>query len=519
MLAVVLALYANTLWDGFTFDDFHYVLDNPTVTTFSLKGLFAPAKLEERLRFFRPLTFATYQLNWAFTRARPWSYHLFNAILHALVCLLLYLVLRRLLTGIAGEALIAWVAAGLFAVHPIHAEAVASVVGRSELLAAVFLLTAWLLHLREQTLPELACFALAMLAKESAVAYLPLVFLGDFARGKLRPVWRYAAIAAVTVGYVALFWMMHGRQFAERNVTFLTNPLAGLPPGLRIANAVCIAWKYIELLSFPATLSCDYSFNAIPVYATARHLAPAILAAVLVLLAWFWALWTRRTAWALAGTIYFAAFAATSNILVPTGTILGERLAYLPSAGFCLFVALLWNKWQRYHPKLAYAILGVVLVLFASRTALRNRDWRDNLTLFSAGVRAVPDSAKLHDALGGEYLNRGQKDAAMEQLRAAVAIYPLYPQELRAAGVPEESFRFLNVAVEHRKRGQNDDALFFLNLAIAKSPNFSFAWSNRAFIYFERGDAKQAREEALTALRLDPTNPQARYLLSQLAAR
>jgi tetratricopeptide (TPR) repeat protein len=518
LLAVAFIVYGNTFWNDFTFDDFAYVLNNPRVTDLSVRALFEPAKAEEGLRFFRPLTFATYELNWAFAGPHALTYHLFNVVLHATVSLLLYFVLRRLLEGMEGEATIAWVAALLFAVHPIHTEAVASIVGRSELLAAAFLLAAWLLHLRDKSVPSMICLALAMLSKESAVAYLPLVLAGDFARGRMKPFSRYASITAVTVAYVILFWIMHGRQFGERNVLFLNNPLLSLPVGLRIVNALRVAWKYLGLLFYPAALSCNYSFNAIPIYANWRHTAPAVLAALIVLALWIWALWTRRSAWFLAGAIYFAGVVTTSNILVPTGTIMGERLAYFPSAGFCLLVALLWTKLARHQQKLGWAVLAIVLILFTWRTILRNHDWRDNFSLFSSAVQAVPQSAKMHDALGGEYLHRGQTDVAMAELRTGLSIYPQFPEELKTSGVTEEDFRLLNVAVEHLKHGDNDDALEFLNLAIANSPRFSLAWSNRAAVHYARGEPALAREDALNALRLDPTNAQAQYLLSLLAA-
>jgi len=518
LFVVALFVYGNTLGNDFTFDDFAYILNNPRVTDLSVRALFEPAKAEEGLRFFRPLTFATFQWNWAAAGAHALSYHLFNIALHAIVSLLLYLVLRKLLEGIEREGTIAWVAALLFAVHPIHTEAVASVVGRSELLAAAFLLAAWLFHLRDQALPALAAFALAMFSKESAVAYLALVLAGDFARGTMKSLSRYAAIAGVAAAYVILFWMMHGRQFGERNVLFLNNPLLSLPVGLRMVNALRVAWKYVALLFYPATLSCNYSFNAIPIYATWRHTMPAAIAALIVLALWFWALWTRRSAWFLAGAIYFAGFVTTANILVPTGTIMGERLVYVPSAGFCLLVALLWRRLTQRQEKLGWIVLGAALILLASRTTLRNRDWRDNFSLFSSAVQAVPQSAKMHDALGGEYLHRGQMDAAMAQLRSGLSIYPQFPEELKASGVTEESFRLLNVAVEHLKHGNNEDALKFLNLTIAHAPGFSLAWSNRAAARYARGEGALAREDSLTALRLDPTNAQAQYLLSLLAS-
>src|SRR6266436_850512 len=188
LLAVAMLVYGNALLNGFTFDDDVYISSNPAVTSPSVKGLFEPSKANN---LFRPVTFASFALNWKVGRDQPFGYHLFNLLLHATVILLLYLVLRTLLDPVPGAATIALATAWLFALHPIHTEAVTSIVGRAELLAAGFLLAAWILHLRNREIAALICFVLALLSKESAVAFLPLVLLGDYVSGKWKPALRY----------------------------------------------------------------------------------------------------------------------------------------------------------------------------------------------------------------------------------------------------------------------------------------------------------------------------------------
>jgi tetratricopeptide (TPR) repeat protein len=403
-------------------------------------------------------------------------------------------------------------------VHPIHTEAVASIVGRSELLAAGFLLAAWLLHLHERPMLALVCFVLALLSKETAVALIPLALVGDYARGKLKPLHRYAWIAGAAVLYIALLWKIQGGQFGSKEINFLDNPLAKLPASLRTLNALRVAWKYVGLQVYPAALSCDYSYNAIHLYASWRHTALAAVAALLVVALWIWTLRTRRDEWFLAGTIYLTGFAVTANILVPTGTIMGERLAYLPSASFCLLGALLWMRLEKHQPRLAWPVLVIVVAALATRTWVRNRDWRDNFSLYSAAVRAVPGSVKMHEALVNEYSKRGEWQAALAEAQTAFRMYPNFPEAMKSSGFHDADFRVVNLAVELMKIGENDDALEFLNGEIANSPRFSLAWSNRAVIRYQRGEITSAREDAQNALRLDPTNIQAQYLLNSLNA-
>ncbi len=537
--AAVLVAYGNSLPNGFTMDDNLYVLDNPMLTSFSVRGLFQPTSYNN---VFRPFTFATFAFNWTVGGNHPFGYHLLNLLLQAAVTLLLFLVIRRLLEAVPQAATIAFVTALLFAVHPIHTEAVASIAGRSELLAAGFLLAAWLLHLHDRPIPALFCFVLAMLSKESAVVFLPLVLAGDYTRGKPKPLHRYGSIAATTAVYLTLLWKVQGGRFGEKSIDFLDNPLAHLPASLRILNALRIAWKYVGLQVYPATLSCDYSYNAILLYTNWRHTIPPALAALFVLALWLWALWVHQRAWVLAGAIYLASFAVIANVLVPTGTIMGERLAYLPSAGFCLLVVLIWIQLENRHRKLAWAVLGILLAALTARTVVRNRDWRDNFSLFSSGAQAVPGSAKMHANLALQYYYRDQVDEASREVQTALRIYPDLPEAIcydalieirrghdrearqlleKAMSMtttenPKYDFMAVNLAVVEMKLGQNEDALKLLDQEIAKLPTLSRAWSNRGVIRYQRGQMAAAQADADMAIRLDPLNVQAQNLLGLL---
>jgi tetratricopeptide (TPR) repeat protein len=517
-----------------------------------VRALFTPHKISN---VFRPVTFATLAWNQAINGGKPFGFHLFNLMLHAAVTWLLYLLLQAILGTSPQAKTSALVAALLFAVHPIHTEAVASVVGRAELLAAGFLLAAWILHLRDREIAALICFLLALLSKESAAAFLALVLAGDFARGEWKPRLRYARIAGVTLLYLGLLWKIQGGHIGQVGISMLDNPLADVPAGWRILNALRVAWKYVGLLIYPATLSCDYSFNQILVILNLRHTLPAAAAAALVVGAWMWAIRKQQRELVLAGGIYMAGFAATANILIPTGTIMAERLAYLPSAGFCLLVALSWtwlrdwvqpgfrlNKdWQR---TFAFAVLAALVGALAVRTVVRNQDWINNLALYSAGVRAAPGSAKMHANLGSQYMDYGQVGLARAEFQAALRIYPDYPDALASYGLleswmgnneaagrmmesalnmsrrdnPNYDFMIVNMAALLIQTGKMDGALELLNREIAESPKYARAWSNRAVIRYKRGETASAAADVDVALRLDPSNTQAQNLVRLLGA-
>jgi Tfp pilus assembly protein PilF len=436
------------------------------------------------------------------------------------------------------------VAALLFAVHPVHTEAVASAVGRAELLAAGFLLAAWIFHLRDRRIMSVLCFVLALLSKESAVAFFPLVVIGDYATKKWKPRVRYAIVAGITALYLGALWKIQGGRFGQANISFLDNPLASLPAGWRILNALRVAWKYAGLHVYPAALSCDYSFNEIPIYRDLLHTLPAALAAAAVLGLWTWAISKRHTGWILAGGIYFAGFATTANILMPTGTIMGERLAYLPSAGFCLLLALGWIWLKDRKRYVAIGLIAIVIAAFGARAVARNRDWKDNFALYSAAVRAAPASAKMHSNLGGRYMERNQIDLARAEFQTALRIDPAYPDALSSYGALELSLgnyqaagallekalnmsarnnpnydsMAVNFAVALARTNHVHAALDLLNREIAESPKFAPAWSVRATIRYKRREIEMAREDAEMALQLDPGDVQTQNLIPILSA-
>jgi len=530
-------VYANTLFNGFAQDDEIYILQNHAVTTFAFRELLAPNYFS---RVFRPLTFLTFAGNWLVSGARPFSYHLANLLLHLLVTLLVYHLLKTLLQSHPEATTMAFASALLFAVHPLHTEAVAAIVGRSELLAAALLLAAWLLHMGKRNLLSVLLFALAMLAKESAIVFLPLVVITDFALRRLKPAVNYVSFAIAATLYLTAYWKLQGGHFSTV-ITFLDNPLVNLPPGLRIMNALRVAWKYAELHVYPAALSCDYSYAAITLYSNWRAVWP-VVATALVLALWIWSIYTPRAPWAVAGAIYVVGFSVTANLLFPIGTIMGERLAYLPSIGFCLAAAILWAYFHRFRPTLAWLFLITVLAALSVRAAVRNRDWRDNFTLYSAAIQVVPGSAKMHNAIASQYAQRGEIEAARAEFQTALRIYPSYPEALESFGLLESNmgreqesrrllesalslaqkgsvnydFAVVNLAAEYVKLGDNDRALKLLDQDILDSPTYARAWANRAVIRYKSGQLASARSDAETALRLDPSNSQAQALLSLL---
>jgi len=535
LCATVAVLYGTTLTNEFARDDFYYIVRNVQVQHAPWRQLIEP---HQNSNVYRPLVFLSYSVNYFTLGMHPAGFHLLNLALHAWVTVMLFFLLKELL----GERLIALVAAWLFAVHPIHTEAVTNVAGRPELMAAGFLLAAWLAHLRGREVAALALFLMAMMSKESAVVLPAMLVIGDYASSRWKPHARYVRMLAMAAAYVGWLWYMQGGRLGRQLIPMIDNPLAGMPAPWRILNALSVAWKYVGLQIYPATLSADYSFNAIPVSRSWVVLLPALLGTLLIAWLWIGAVLRRQGVPIVAGGIYFVAFATTANILIPTGTIMGERLAYLPSAGFCLLTAWIWSRLPLRRRTSALGLLVLIVGAFAMRTVIRNANWRDDLTISQATVEAAPDSVKARNNLGGQYMDRRQPDMAREQYEAGFRIDPDDPDLLASYGLLEyrsgnklEGERMMERALGMSGRdnpnydliatnyaallvegGRPGEALAILDGVIAASPNYARALANRAVIHYKQGQREAARADAESALRVDANNSQAQTVLRLL---
>jgi len=477
---VAVLVHWRALGNGFALDDVRLVESNPAIESLAhVPKLFVTpywSVAGEHYGLYRPLTIASYAFNRAFSGAGPMGFHLVNVLLHAFVAALAWLVLKQTGTHY-GTALFG---ALLFAVLPVHTEAVANIAGRAELLAALFVLAAWLAHRRATDAGPSArrwrlgaawLYFAAILSKEGAVL-APVLFLADDAlRGGEAVPRRFALLARYAIALAAMLALRAlalGVHQAAEDTTPLDNPAAAAGAWPRLLTALWVQLKYALLCLAPGHLVSDYSFNAIPVarsLADPRVLAGCFFVAALVMAA-VWG-WRHSRPIALAALVWIVFFLPTGNLLFPTGTIMAERLAYLPSLGVCLAVGHLGAALAaRERPAatararriLVAALAAAAVSCFAARTWTRIPDWKSNLTLALADVATSPRSAKLQAGAGIFLADAGRFAEAEDHLRRAVAIFPDYAQMHH------------NLAVLLVRRGARDEAEQHLRRAIELAP-------------------------------------------------
>ena len=420
--ACAVVVHVGALWNGFVFDDRYIVVLNPMVHEPSgVWRVFAepywPGNLAGAM--YRPLAVATYALDWMVDGA-AW-FHAVNLLWHAGASVAVAVLADR--WAGRGAALVAGL---LFAVHPVHVEAVANVVGRNELMATLFTLLAVYAAVERRSVGWTAVALVGgILSKENA-AVAPALIGGAWLVG-LRPPpgrQRLAAFAAscvlIGVAYGAVRWAVLHPYAGSQNIA--PQLLGESPVAVRL-TAVAAFTDVARLLVFPLHLQADYS----PAERTTvlSLLDGRFLLGLIVFALWAALIavaWRRRRRLEAYGLGWVAiAYLPVANLAFPHGVVVAERLLYLPSVGFALAAG---AALARLTPRRLAVVVGLIVLAAGIRSALRVPVWRSNATAALSMIEDAPDSYRSWDYAGWEFVWRGQSDRALEAFRRAGAIYP-----------------------------------------------------------------------------------------------
>jgi len=446
-----LLAYSDSFHADFTLDNEFIILHNPVVqaATFSNVDLILQHTYwwpKEQVDLYRPVTTLSYLLNYSVleNQENPFGYHLVNSILHFLNVVLVYLLARRLIHTDWLPELIAMT----WAVHPVLTESVTNIVGRADLLAGAAILGGFLLYLKSTESSgwaRIGCLiglctitTVGVFCKENAVALLGVVIAYEATFWKERKKLRAAAWGCFAIIIPILFFLYERARVLASNPpqppSFLDNPLFGASFLQGRLTALAVMARYIWKLLWPATLSADYSYNQIPLASgTVRDwIAWGVMGAIIVAAVVLY----RRNKTA----FFFVMFAAvvflpTSNLLFNLGTIMAERFLYLPAIAFtaCLVLTIQELSKRAGVRALRPIAIGLIVAAWGIRTYVRNKDWRDELSLAAASVRASPESYKTHTGLA-LWLSRTEPiarniDGAIAEAERALAILKDVPDD------------------------------------------------------------------------------------------
>lgn len=440
--AVLVAL--PSILNGFVYDDVWIVQDREVVHSLHPLGelLAAPFWPEARGGYmWRPTTLFAFAGQWVVGGGSPAVFHAVSVVLYGMVSGLVALLGAWLFAPMVGM-----LAGILFAVHPVHVEVTANVVGQAELLAALGYLVALAAAWERSGSSDKGTRSVLLVAVVAGVAFglgakehvvtIPAALLAVWWRRGTRDGEGFAPVArrewpaliasiVVIVGYLAL-----RARFAHSAMA-----AGDLGPGMshtsmldRAVIMLPVSLEWLRLLFLPFQLSADYS---------PQHLVPdrsfglMHAAAAMTWIAVVVGTWRRRDRWpaAFVGVVMFAAtISVVSNVIVPLEVLLAERLLFLPSVGWALAIggflgaARFRNASVRRHVTTVAA--ATVVLAFAVRSVGRAGVWRTNEVFFRQLLHDAPDSFRAHWVSGALAFERGDSAIGEREMLTAVRLYP-----------------------------------------------------------------------------------------------
>lgn len=507
--------FAGILSNGFVYDDVPQTLHNPFVSnphlwkriltgsTWSFAGLGGD--------YYRPLQQFSYWLVYRVAGADAAVFHLLQLVFYSAAVWAVYRLGRELL----GSDLAAFLGALLWALHPLHVEAVAWISALPDVGAGLFYVVGfWLyLHAEKRTEHRWAGHALAALAffaalsfKEMALSF-PLVLVAAaifFPREEswLNRVARFTPYAVVLGAYVAIRYAAVGRLAPSGRPWDVTATVATTALGLLGQNTKLFFW--------PAHLS---GFRGFDPGASLRSPWPwAVLLAVLV------ALWFRKRQPVLGFLIVWwpLALAPCLDYRQLSWPLVSDRFSFIPSVGLCLALAFLAVVWlpQRTSAAAVYRFalpaLALVALLWGAKTTRAIPHWRDNQTLMRHATRQAPDSPFVHLEKAWELQYRTHDlDGAAREFETALRLNkasfrPVFNLTYNA---------YLGLGHIALERGRREEAKQYFEKAIRFWPQMSSAYHSLGALYFTEGDYAHAAEIFRQAVGKDPQDLMGRFYL------
>ncbi|XP_036921691.1 protein O-mannosyl-transferase TMTC4 isoform X3 [Sturnira hondurensis] len=511
---ISLVCFARSYDGDFVFDDSEAIVNNKDLQAETPLGDlwhhdFWGSRLSSNTshKSYRPLTVLTFRINYYLSGGfHPMSFHMVNILLHSGISVLMVDVFSVLFGGLQysskGRRLnlaprSSLLAALLFAVHPVHTECVAGVVGRADLLGALFFLLSFLGYckaFRESNkegpystfwvLLSILLGAMAMLCKEQGITVL---------------------------GLNAVFDIL---VISKLNVLEIVQKVLHKDKLLQAVNYNYYYSLNAWLLLCPWWLCFDWSMGCIPLIKSVGDWRVIALAAL-----WFCLIGLMRQALCsedshkrrvlmLGLGFLIIPFLPASNLFFRVGFVVAERVLYLPSAGYCILLTFGFGALSKHtkKKKLITALVLGILFINTLRCMIRSGEWRNEEKLFQSALSVCPLNAKVHYNVGKNLADKGNQTAAIRYYREAVRLNPKYVHAMNNLG---------NILKE---RNELQEAEELLSLAVQIQPDFAAAWMNLGIVQNSLKQFKAAERSYRTAIKHRRKYPDCYYNLGRLYA-
>ena len=421
-------IYGNSLLNDYALDDAIVITKNQftkkgfdgipdLLTNEGFTGFFGKKKDLVAGGRYRPLSLVTFAIEYQFFGQNPFISHLINIILYILTTILLF----NILVYFFKESFkkhkyinIPFIASLLFLAHPIHTEVVANIKGRDEIMTVLGSLGALYYTLRYLDTDKIKYLVfssivlfLGLMSKENAITFLAVIPLSVyyFTNHSLkRNFIALLPLIAVSVIYLFIRNQVIGFTIGASAGELMNNPYLHATTGEKFATIFYTMVLYIKLLIFPHPLTYDYYPKQIPIIEWSDFRAIISLAIYLGMGAIALIGLKKKTVISYGIWFYLITFSVVSNLVFNVGTFMNERFMYFSSIGAFIIIAYLLVKYLSNKPKVIFAILGVVLVLYSGKTISRNTAWENDYVLFTTDVKTSSESAKSNTSAGGKTL-------------------------------------------------------------------------------------------------------------------
>ncbi|XP_017472263.1 PREDICTED: transmembrane and TPR repeat-containing protein CG5038 isoform X1 [Rhagoletis zephyria] len=517
LILLCLAGYYHALNGSFVFDDTVAIVKNADVSTRHtnwtalLRNDFwgTPLVSVDSHKSYRPLTTLLFHLEYGRLGLRAKHMKIINLALHCVNTMLVWWLLREFRFEFTNHTQVATMAAALFAIHPVHTEAVCGVVGRAELLFCLLYLIALLLTLQRSDLGSLTDVLIVILTavgiffKETAITIPLACFLLDYTREQIfRHPWRtqlrhvcsprnfILAICNIALMIFRL-WL---QDFQSPRFKPMDNPIAfNEDPLTRILSQNYLYVINWWILLCPQWLSFDWALGCIELIENVWDLRlQAVLAMYsLIIVACINSKTNFAPVFGLA--LMVIPFLPASGI-IQVGFVIAERVLYVPSIGFCFLVAqaLSYIYISNSKPWFMSIFKWMVMLLYAClllRTRERSTQWLSEDRLFTSALKVCPNNAKVHYNIARLATDRFDRDKALIHYHKAIKLYPQYESAL------------MNLGNIYREMGELTVAEKYIAAALEVLPDFAAAWMNLGIVQSARKDYNNALKSYQNALK------------------
>ena len=573
---VAFILYFNTVSHEYVLDDFSLISEN-TVTTKGIKGI--PTIFQNHYRvgyyliddgIYRPLSVAMFAIEWELSPNNPHLSHWLNVLFYAFTGWLLFITLSKLLKNY--NLVIPFLISILFISHPVHTEVVANIKSRDELIG-FFLTIASLYYMLKYFEKEKIYYLIlvsflffgALLAKETAITMIGLlpvssyIFINQSFRKNILPF-------IFLLVPVILFLIIRNIVLSENDSTYMITPLENLLLATnnianRIATAINIMGDYILLLIYPNNLFYDRSFGQIKIVNFSD--IKVILTLLFLIFSGVFCVVKilKKDLIAFGIFIFLVTMTLFSNFIFTIGVAMADRFLYFASLGFAFVIVMLFIKITKtklefenyisvsnfFKSNFKLFVFTVPIILFYSfRTIERNKDWKDNLTLFSRDVIKMPNNSRAHSFYANELIRTTEVSEldsnvkknyyleGIKEFKTSIAIYPKQSAEVfEAMGTAYLKLNKFDSAEYYYKKGIKLDptliknlgdlyfakcdynkAIYFYLKQVKISPNNYMTWLNLGLSYGTLKKYDLALENFLKADQLKPNDPEINFLIA-----